>query len=123
MGIGPALPGFERRRPDFEFPSKETYKDFWGNGSWLKAVMAQPSAAKPSGKDSTPWDAWTMIVPWGWRKRHEDQLDYRTVGGIADLVGSSKGTEYVWNHSHNHSDEFVPKGVEYPVCSKSSQTL
>ncbi len=86
--------------------------------------MAQPGAAKTERKDSTGWDAWTSIEKWGWRKVHQDQLYYRTVSGLGDLVGSSRGTEYVWNHNHNHTeDEYVPKGVEYPVRSKVSYTL
>ena len=107
------LPGDRSKDPEYEIPPKETYKDFKSKGSWLKNCLTHPSAA--GDNQTTKWDSRTQIETWGWRKRYDVSVDYSRLEWIGQIVGSSKGIEYVWNHQYSHVDEKMKKGTAYPV--------
>ena len=82
---------------DYISPSKQRYRYFSGEGSWLRVIMVHPGAAM--SKSSTKWDNIQAMSKWGWTNTASKTTFYSKTDGIGDLVGNTKGLEYQWVHS------------------------
>jgi hypothetical protein len=104
---------------DFIFPSKERYRYYKGEGSWLKVIMTHPAVAL--SKSRSKWENFKSLSKWGWQYSILKTTINEQVDGIRDLIKGSEGLEYTWVHGVEAFFEGPPTDIRWPVSINPSK--